>query len=85
MQDGQTLVFVEVRARKTAAPVSAVESISRAKRLKVIETAERLLVSRAEWQNRSCRFDVVAISTDSPVLAPDRIDWIKDAFQPGQD
>jgi len=84
MLSGATLVFVEVRARKSAAPVSAVESISRSKRLKVIETAERLLQTRAEWRNRPCRFDVVAVRTASD-MQPDHIDWIKDAFQAGQD
>ncbi len=84
MLAGTTLVFVEVRARKSEAPVSAVESISRSKRLKVIETAERLLQTRAEWQNRPCRFDVVAVRTASG-MQPDHIDWIKDAFQAGQD
>ena len=34
MQHGDTVVFVEVRARKTQAYVSAVQSISRSKQLK---------------------------------------------------
>lgn len=83
MQEGETVVFVEVRARKSTATVSAVESISRSKRLKVIETAERLLIARVEWCHRPCRFDVVAVST-FPNAGPVHIDWIKDAFQPGQ-
>lgn len=81
MQDKDTLVFVEVRARKARAPVSALESISRSKRLKVIETAERILLSTPAWQHFPCRFDVVAVQTN-PGTAPDHIEWIKDAFQP---
>jgi putative endonuclease len=80
MQQGNTLVFVEVRARKAQAYVSAVESISRSKRLKVMETAERLLLTHPAWQTRPCRFDVVGIQMvqgDQPT----QLEWIIDAFQ----
>lgn len=80
MQQGNTLVFVEVRARKAQATVSALESISRSKRLKVIETAERLLITHPAWQTRPCRFDVVGIMMmqgDQPA----QLEWIVDAFQ----
>lgn len=80
MEDGRTLVFVEVRARRARAIVSPLDSISRTKRQKVIETASRLLQSRIEWQNRPCRFDVVAVHTDQEGTSG-HIDWIRDAFQ----
>lgn len=86
MQDGSTLVFVEVRARKVGAWVSAEESISRGKRLKVIETAERLLNENPAWRQSPCRFDVVAIglpagSSSDPDSAQTEVNWIQDAFQ----
>jgi putative endonuclease len=80
MQQGNTLVFVEVRARKAQAYVSAVESISRGKRLKVIETAERLLLTHPAWQTHSCRFDVVGIQM-AQGDQPAQLEWIVDAFQ----
>lgn len=80
MQQGSTLVFVEVRARKAQATVSALESISRSKRLKVIETAERLLITHPAWQTRPCRFDVVGIEM-SQGDQPAQLEWIVDAFQ----
>lgn len=88
MMDGTTLVFVEVRARKTGAWVSAAESISSSKRQKVIETAERLLAEKPAWRRCSCRFDVVAVhlasgSDSTDTNEPDEINWIKDAFQAG--
>ncbi|ANJ68250.1 YraN family protein [Halothiobacillus diazotrophicus] len=79
MEDGPTLVFVEVRARRARALVSPLDSISQNKRSKIIETATRLLQSRGDWQNRPCRFDVVAVHID-PERRTDRIDWIRDAF-----
>lgn len=86
MQDGQTLVFVEVRARKTGAWVSAAESISFAKRKKIIETAERLLNENPAWRKCPCRFDVVAIgllseSSSNPDSKQTEVNWIQDAFQ----
>jgi putative endonuclease len=76
MRDGPTLVFVEVRARKVGAWVSAEESISRSKRQKVIETAERLLNEKPDWRKYPCRFDVVAIglSPGRPSAASSNVD-----------
>lgn len=86
MQDGATLVFVEVRARKAGAWVSAAESVSVAKRKKIIETAERLLNEKPAWRNSPCRFDVVAIglpseSSAEPHSSQTEVNWIQDAFQ----
>ena len=86
MQDGHTLVFVEVRARKTGAWVSAAESVSFAKRKKIIETAERLLNEKPAWRKSPCRFDVVAIGLPSgssyrPDAEQTEVNWIQDAFQ----
>lgn len=86
MQDGATLVFVEVRARKAGAWVSAAESVSFAKRKKIIETAERLLNEKPAWRNSPCRFDVVAIglpseSSAEPHSSQTEVNWIQDAFQ----
>jgi putative endonuclease len=86
MQDGSTLVFVEVRARKAGAWVSAAESVSFGKRKKIIETAERLLNEKPAWRKCPCRFDVVAIglpseSSSEPDSRQTEVNWIQDAFQ----
>ena len=86
MQDGPTLVFVEVRARKAGAWVSAAESVSLSKRKKIIETAERLLNENPAWRKCPCRFDVVAIGLPSgspyePDSKQTEVNWIQDAFQ----
>lgn len=75
MQDSGTLVFIEVRYRKSDAFGSAVESVTSVKQNKLIAAARHYL--QAYQSNPACRFDVVGISGQSRP----RIEWIKDAFQ----
>ena len=78
LRDGDTLVFVEVRARTDGALVSAAESLSARKCAKVRETAQRLIASRPDWQALFCRFDVVAVTVAAKGTA--EIQWLPDAF-----
>lgn len=73
MQDGETLVFVEVRYRKNTGFGGAAESVHRAKQQRVIAAAQHYLQRRRLMQS-ACRFDVV-------LLEHGKISWIKDAFQ----
>jgi putative endonuclease len=74
MRDGTTLVFVEVRARRSAAYGGAAASITAAKREKVIAAARHYLSGRSSLP--ACRFDAILIEGDPP-----RIDWIRGAFE----
>ncbi len=76
MKDKDTLVFIEVRCRKTNAQVSAIESISPNKIKKIQKTAQYYLQQLS--QIPECRFDVVAITYQQN--NDYRIDWIKNAF-----
>ena len=76
MQDSEYLVFVEVRYRKHDAFGSAAETVSYAKRTRIITTASYFL--QRQRSETPCRFDVVAIGGSKP---PHRIEWIRDAFQ----
>ncbi|MCL4158632.1 UNVERIFIED_CONTAM: hypothetical protein GTU68_003860 [Idotea baltica] len=73
MEDGDILVFIEVRLRQSARFGSALESVTYQKQQRLIQTAQRYL-----QQNTCCygayRFDVIG-------LCADNIDWVKDAFQ----
>lgn len=78
MKDKQTLVFVEVRYRKSNKFGSALESITSGKQSKITRTASLYLSENKLWHLNS-RFDVVTIdSTDRP-HSEDLI-WIKSAF-----
>ena len=67
-QDGETLVFVEVRAKSTAEFGTAAESITDGKKRKVTRMAVDYL-ARHHVRDRACRFDVVAID-DALGVAP---------------
>jgi putative endonuclease len=72
LRDGATLVFVEVRQRADGAPVSAAESISRAKIRRIVRAAQ-LYLQRFD-RLPPCRIDVVAIDGND-------IDWIRNAIE----
>lgn len=66
-----TLVFVEVRSRKTASFGGAAASVSPSKRRSLVFAAQHFL--RGFGSLPPCRFDVVAIEGES-------IQWLKAAF-----
>lgn len=77
MQEGKTLVFVEVRYRKNSHFGGPAASITPNKQRRLIAAANHYLLSRNSRQTPACRFDVLAITGKDP----QNISWIKDAFQ----
>jgi putative endonuclease len=73
MQDGKTLVFVEVRMRSNAAFGGAADSITPQKQQKLILTARHYLQQHGE---QACRFDAVLMSG----AQPEQVEWICNAF-----
>lgn len=69
MQQGSTLVFVEVRQRKSAQFGSAVESINFRKQQKWLRAANLWLSQRNQsLETADCRFDVIAFEgNDTPL------------------
>jgi putative endonuclease len=75
--EGGTLVFVEVRLRTNPCFGSAAESITAAKRQRIILAAKWwLLRAGRAHQNRLCRFDAVLYGSE-PFGEPE---WIRGAF-----
>jgi putative endonuclease len=72
MQDGSTLVFVEVRMRSRSDFGGAAASVTTAKQKKLLAAARQYLSTLRALP--PCRFDVVALSGNA---APE---WIKSAF-----
>jgi putative endonuclease len=68
--DGGTVVFVEVRARRGAEFGAPEETISALKRRRVVLAARHWL-ARNGGEARACRFDVVAIEGDAIRHLPD--------------
>lgn len=77
MQDGDTLVFVEVRSRKKDDHGSAQESITPGKQQKVIRTAKLYLQEANLYNKVTSRFDVV---TFDPIEGEWQSVWFKNAF-----
>jgi len=73
LADGPTLLFVEVRLRRSPDFGGAAASITAAKRQRILKAARHYLSGRPE---RPCRFDVILLDA----LDPDRVEWIKNAF-----
>jgi putative endonuclease len=67
-----TLVFAEVRMRSTPNFGGAAESVTGAKRARILAAARLYLTRRPD---APCRFDVLLVGVD-----PSRIEWIRDAF-----
>ncbi|MEM7251754.1 MAG: YraN family protein [Pseudomonadota bacterium] len=77
MHEGDTVVFVEVRARAPNSVLSAAESVDWAKQHRLQTTAEHYLARYHGVDTPACRFDVIAM-TGSPNRP--HITWIRDAF-----
>lgn len=73
MRDGETLVFLEVRARAATRFARAAETVGSVKQKRIVHTAQWFLSQRG-WHDRyACRFDVIAIDGDE-------LSWIQAAF-----
>ena len=70
MADGDTVVFVEVRQRKSNRFGSAVESMDYRKQQKWLNAANMWLFTKRKQSldTAKCRFDVVAFEGDNPPL-----------------
>ncbi len=77
MREGNTTVFVEVRYRHKSTYGSAVESVDYRKQKKLINTALFYLQNHKSLNNKPCRFDVMAITSQK---GNSEIEWIKNAF-----
>lgn len=76
MEDGETLVFVEVKARFSARRSGqGLESVNYAKQKRIAKTATLYLMKHG-WLRRPVRFDVIEINASEILHIPN-------AFQPG--
>ena len=76
-REGDSLVFIEVRCKRTNAYGSPAESITASKRQKLIATAEQYLADN-DLADTACRFDVVEVVSDGGKLVVREV--LRDAF-----
>lgn len=73
MREGDTLVFVEVRARQANSTVSAIDSIDAGKQHRFVRAARAWLGRHPREAELPARFDIVAIDGEE-------LQWLRDAF-----
>ncbi len=74
-----TVVFVEVKARRSAAHGTPAEAVTARKRRALVRLAAAYLARRG-WSDRPCRFDVAEVWL-TPGGGVARVDLIRDDFQ----
>lgn len=75
-KSSQTLVFVEVKYRKSDFFGSAIEMVTEEKQNRILASSQVYLLKK-NW-DRNVRYDVVGVSKDSG-----NIEWLKNAFWGG--
>jgi putative endonuclease len=78
MRDGDMLVFIEVRYRRSSGFGGGAGSVDANKRRKLVHAASQFLAAHREYSRAPCRFDVMDASGDPE--AP-TFDWLRDAFR----
>jgi putative endonuclease len=61
VRDKETVVFVEVRSRRSNEATSPAESVTKSKQSKLVLTAQHYLSSHEALADADCRFDVVQV------------------------
>ena len=79
MKDNDTLVFVEVRYRRSNNFGSGAETVTASKQSKLIKTASVYLQQHDKMKQYPARFDVVSIS-GSVEASNLEFNWIENAF-----
>ena len=78
MRERDALVFVEVRYRRASGFGDGADSVSAAKRRRLVSAASAWLAAHPRLANQACRFDVVAIGGGE---AQPTLDWLRNAFE----
>ena len=77
MEDGQTLVFVEVKFRKSSQHGSGADAVTFHKQGRISRTAAWYLAKNPHRGESICRFDVISIN---PQQKDEGVNWIRNAF-----
>ena len=77
-KEGATLVFVEVKYRKSQSYGGARQALAQSQMQRLRKAAQAYLqLNNLKQQKTQCRFDLVAITGLPPEIS---IDWLKNAF-----
>ncbi len=79
MRDGATLVFTEVKTRRDRKHADPQDAVGYDKQ-RCLTRAARWFIHRKGWEDRPCRFDMVAVIV--PLDGEPEIEHFPDAFPP---
>lgn len=79
MRDGDCLVFVEVKYRRSPGFGGSIEQVGARKRERLTRSALHFLSEQGPREQPPCRFDVVGIEGDG---SERDIHWVRNAFEP---
>ena len=77
MEDGECLVFMEIRYRENSRFGSGAETVTRAKQRRIICAAQKYLQLHRNRATQPCRFDVISLGNEQGKLTAE---WIRNAF-----
>ena len=77
MEDDKTIVFIEVKYRKSNQHGSGAAAVTYQKQGKISRTAAWYLAKNSRRAEQICRFDVISIN---PQIRDHGINWIRNAF-----
>jgi putative endonuclease len=77
MEEDDTVVFVEVKYRKSSQHGIGAEAVTYHKQNRISRTAGWYLVMNSQRAEQNCRFDVISID---PQKSDQGINWIRGAF-----
>ena len=80
MQDGDTLVFIEVRFRSSIHYGLPIESVDNRKCQRLMRTAQHYMQTYNLTDQQPCRFDIISVQPDMSRGNIFSINWIKDAL-----
>ena len=81
VRHGNLIVFVEVRFRSNRHFGTAIESVTAAKRSKIIYCARHFMMRNPRLNGHDIRFDIIGICHDERCQGFE-IDWLENAFEP---
>ncbi len=77
LEDGECLVFAEIRFRENCRYGSGAETVSRTKQGRIIRAAQKYLQSHRNRATQPCRFDVISLGKERGEMT---VEWIRNAF-----
>lgn len=77
-EEGETLVFAEVKTRGPGSLAAPADALNAAKQAKLFKAAAQYLSKHKAWE-RPCRFDLVSVRITE---SSEEIEHVRDAFSP---